>query len=85
MRRVERAVRDHDIVAAIDIDAVAADIDEQAADLQIADAGGEDGDMRAAGEGEAAEGRDVAAFLSRAMILSALAAFRAGASGIRRG
>ena len=60
--RVDAAIRDPHVAAAIDIDAVAIGIDLQVVDGEVVDASGQDGEMPAVQDGEIAQGH-VAAIL----------------------
>ena len=61
-RRVDGAVGDANVAAAVDVDAVAVGVDLEVVDGEVVDAGGEDAEVAAVKDGEIAED-DVAAVL----------------------
>ena len=63
-RRVDGAVGDADVAAAVDVDAVAVGVDLEVVDGEVVDAGGEDAEPSALEDGEVAKD-DVAAVLER--------------------
>ena len=54
--RVDGAVGDADVAAAVDVDAVAVGVDLEVVDGEVVDAGGEDAELSALEDGEVARG-----------------------------
>ena len=69
--RVDAAIRDADVAAAVDVDAVAVGVDLQVVDGEVVHAGGEDGEVSAVQDRDIAESHVAAVFQADGFVADA--------------